>query len=305
MSDPARNPNPFPGPPVASPAEGRVPLPAPGSALGLPPVWVLGATGVAVLLLAFSFAGTFRTLWSSWMNNDNYSHGILVLPISLILTWMARRRLAEAGPSSSWFGVPVLLLGVLLQIAGLRGDVTIFQGWGFVVTVAGLVWTWCGGRVTYRLAFPLAFLFFMVPALPIFMNVVSFRLKEVAASGSVQLAQFLGAPVVQRGMDLYFPSGTLTVENACSGMNSLIALMALGALFGYVGHGPVWRRALLFALSVPIAIAANVVRITSLCVVASVSNTEEASGLFHDIGGFLLFGVALVLLGLTKRLLRC
>lgn len=273
----------------------------------LPPlsVRVLVLTGVAILLLALAFGGTFRTLWGTWMNNDNYSHGVLILPITVFLVWRAREDLAALPASSTLAGLPLLGAGILLQVIGIRGDVTIFQGWAFVATVAGLVWTWFGFRVVWHLAVPIAFLLFMVPALPVFMNVVSFRLKEIAATGSVQLAQLLGAPVLQRGMDLYFPTGTLTVENACSGMNSLIALMALGALFAYLGTGAYWKRALLFLASVPIAIVANVVRITSLCMAASVADTETASGLFHDIGGFVLFGVALVLLAGTKRALRC
>lgn len=270
-----------------------------------PPKWVLAAVGLGVVFLGLGFFQTFQTLWTSWMNNDNYSHGFIILPVSAFLAFKARDELATIGARSTWWGVPLLVLGLLLQVIGTRGDVTIFQGWAFVATVAGLVWVWFGTRIAWRLAFPIGFLLFMVPALPIFMNVVSFRLKEVAASGSVQLAQLFGAPVVQRGMDLYFPSGTLTVENACSGMNSLISLMALGALFGYLGTGPIWRRGLLFLAAIPIAIAANVVRITSLCVAASVADTDTASGLFHDIGGVVLFGVALLLLSLTKRLLRC
>ena len=269
------------------------------------PAWWFVVAAIAVALLGLGFARTFRTLWSAWMNNSNYSHGVLIPPISAFLIWKARAELRTLGARPTWSGIPFLVAGVFLQIVGLRGDVTIFQGWAFVTILGALAWTWFGPRVAWRLAFPIGFLLFMVPALPIFMNLVSFRLKEVAATGSVELAQLLGAPVVQRGMDLFFPSGTLTVENACSGMNSLIALMALGALFGYMGTGPVWRRGLLFLSAVPIAIAANVVRITSLCVAATLADTETASGLFHDIGGFVLFGVALLLLALAKRLLRC
>jgi len=267
--------------------------------------WRLPVVAISLSFLAIGFASTFRTLWSSWMNNDNYSHGVLILPISVFLVWRMRRRLAITPQRSSWFGWLVLVPGVLLQIVGLRGDVTIFQGWAFVVVVAGLVWTWFGGTMFRRLLFPIAFLLFMVPALPVFMNKVSFELKDIAAQGSVALAQLFGAPVMQRGMDLYFPSGTLTVENACSGMNSLISLMALGALFAHVGEGTAWRRWLLFASAIPVAIAANVVRITSLCVYASLTSTDQASGVFHDVGGFVLFGVALVLLSIIKRMLRC
>jgi exosortase len=106
-------------------------------------------------------------------------------------------------------------------------------------------------------------------------------------------------------MDLHFPTGTLTVENACSGLNSLVALMALGALFGHVGAGSPWKAWTLFALSIPVAIGANIVRITSLSLLASITDTETAGGLFHDVGGFLLFGVALLFLFALRKALRC
>jgi exosortase len=127
----------------------------------------------------------------------------------------------------------------------------------------------------------------------------------MAAFGSVELAQALGVSVIRQGMDLSFPSGRMTIEGACSGLNSLIALLALGSLFAYFGSGPAWRRVLLFLCSVPVAVAANIVRITSLCVVAAMTTTEKATGLFHDIGGFVLFGVALLAMGALKRILRC
>lgn len=263
------------------------------------------AAGAATLLLVVGFSGTFQSLWRAWRENPNYSHGFLILPISFFLVWRMRREIAATPVAPSWWGVAVVAIGVLIQIVGLRGDVTIFQGWAFLAVLAGLVWSWFGWKMLMRVRFPLVFLLFMVPILPFLMNSVSFRLKVLAADGAVRLASAMGAPVVQRGMDLYFPSGTLTVENACSGLNSLVALMALGALFGHMSATSAWKGWALFLLSIPVAIAANVVRIASLSVMASVTDTETASGLFHDIGGFLLFGVALLLLFGLRKALRC
>jgi exosortase len=267
--------------------------------------WLLPASLLSLVFLAVGFSPTLRSLWSSWRNNANYSHGFLVPPIVAFLVWRMRARLAELPVRSSWMGIGALLGAVALQIVGLRGDVVIFQGYAIILALAGLVWAWFGWRYLRQLAFPLAFLLFMVPFLPIFMNQVSFRLKVVAANGSVWLAQALGVTVTQRGMELFFPTGALTIENACSGLNSLISLMALGALFAHLGRGRLWRRWVLFACAIPIAIVANTVRITSLCLMAAVTNTTTASGLFHDIGGIVLFGIAFLLLGAVKRGLRC
>ena len=174
-----------------------------------------------------------------------------------------------------------------------------------ILLVAGLTWTWFGGSMLRRLAFPIAFLVFGAPTFPVLVNRLSFSLKSIAAFGSVSLAQLFGVSVSLQGMDLYLPTGAMTIEGACSGLHSLIALMALGALFAYLGTGAAWRRWLLFACSVPVALAGNIVRITSLCVYAGLTDTTRATGLFHNIGGFVLFGFALLAMFLLKRLLRC
>jgi len=273
------------------------------------PAWgrsaLLASGAVALLLIVYAYAGTFTTLWRAWSHNDNYSHGFLILPISLVLVFRLRKELRATPVRPTWTGLPLVAGSALLQIVGIRGDVAMFQAYSFIGLTGGLVWTWFGGAIMRRLAFPIIFLVFMAPTFPVFINQVSFRLKTVAAFGSVRLAQLLGVSVSRQGMDLLFPTGVMTIEGACSGLNSLIALMAMGALFAYMGSGALWRRWLLFLLSIPVALGANIARISSLCVYAAFTDTEKATGLFHDVGGFVLFGVALISMMVLKRLLRC
>ena len=264
----------------------------------------LALAGAALVLAVAAYARTFSVLWRLWSHNDNYSHGFLIPPVALALVWLMRKALAATPHRPSWAGLPVVAAAALLHIAGIRGDVAMFQSYSFIFLVAGLVWSWFGLGMLRKVWFPIAFLAFAAPTF-VFINQVSFRLKALAAFGSVELAQGLGVAVARQGMDLIFPSGTMTIEGACSGLNSLIALMAMGALFAHLGQGAAWRRVLLFLLAVPVAVAANVVRITSLCVYAALTDTERATGLFHDVGGFVLYGFALVALLIVKRALRC
>jgi len=266
--------------------------------------WVWPAV-VAALCLIPAYAKTFSVLARTWAHNPNYSHGFLIPLVTAVLIWRLRQTLAATPARPTFQGLPLVLVAILLQIAGVRGDVTMFQAYSFILLLAGLVWTWFGYRMLRVLAFPLLFLVFMAPTFPFFINQVSFRLKTVAAFGSVRLAQAMGVAVTRQGMDLYFPTGAMTIEGACSGLNSLIALMALGSLFAYLGTGSMTRRWVLFLLSVPVALAANIVRITSLCVYAALTDTTRATGLFHDIGRYVLFGVALITLAGCKKALRC
>jgi len=270
---------------------------------GKPVPWFL-AISVAALLVAV-FLPTFRSLWSSWEHNPNYSHGFLIIPISAGLVWLKRKDLSAIALSPSWLGLAVVAASLVLYIVGNRMDTTIFQGYALLGTIAGLV-LYAGGWALLRpLLFPIGYLFFMLPFPPWFVHKLSFGLKLLAARGSCSLSHAAGIPLMEDGLSLYFSSGTMKIENACSGMQSLIALLSLGALFAYFARGPWWKKGLLFLLAVPIALLANVARITALCFVANFSSVDAATGLFHDVSGFVLFGIAFVVLLGSKRILRC
>jgi exosortase len=255
--------------------------------------------------LAFAYHPTLMTLLQVWSDNPNYSHGFLVPPVTAYLLWQQRSRFADPKEGGSWMGLLLLVPAALLQIVGLRGEVATIQGFSLILAIGGLVWQLWGGRVLRAVAFPIAFLIFMIPALPWFMNVLSFQLKIFAAQAAVAAAHGMGVAVQREGVNLLFPEGVLSVENACSGLRSLVALMALGALFAYYSVGPISHRIALFALAMPIAVAANVIRVTSLCVYAGIAGTEAAAGLFHKLGSYALFAIAFLMLAACKKVLRC
>lgn len=266
-------------------------------------LWVRAA--ILLALGVIIYRTTLITLWDVWMNNPSYSHGVLVPLVSGFLVWLRRDELARAVPRPSWLGAPVILGALLVQMAGLRGDVLILQGNSLILLVGGLVLHFGGWAFARVLWFPVAYLVFMVPFLPIFESQVSFRLKQLAASGAMWLADLLGVLIRRDGMSLYLETGSMRIENACSGMQSLISLLSLGALFAYMANGGPVRRVALFLAAVPIAVFVNVLRITGLCVVGTAISVETATGLFHDVSGFVLFGLGFVMLLGTRRLLRC
>jgi exosortase len=260
---------------------------------------------LTALLIAGVFAGTFRSLWGTWEHNPNYSHGFLILPVSLGLLWLKRKELSAVPRSPSWWGLALLGASLVMLVASARMDTTIFQGYAFIGALAGLALYAGGWMFTRKILFPIGYLVFMLPFPPWFVHKLSFGLKLLAARGSCSISRAAGIPLMEDGLSIYFASGAMRIENACSGMQSLIALMALGALFAYFARGSWPKRLLLFLLAIPIALLANVIRITSLCFVANFSNVEKATGLFHDVSGYALFGIAFVVLLAAKRLLRC
>jgi len=248
--------------------------------------------GVVVALLAAVYHRTAATLWTTWTTNDNYSHGPLVPLASLALVWLDRGRLARLPVRPDTRGLWLVLTACLLQILGMRADVFALEGWSMVAMIYGLVWTFLGGALVRALAFPIGFLAFMLTFPPFFINTLSFGLKEITVRISTRIAEWLGVALQRNGMLIVLGSGEFRIENPCSGLRSLLTLLATGALFAYFQPGGFLRRVCLFVSAVPIAMAANAVRITWLLVVGHYQGVEKAHRL-HDASGILVYALAL------------
>ncbi|MBD3367977.1 MAG: exosortase [Candidatus Eisenbacteria bacterium] len=268
----------------------------PGPATGL----VVGAVVVLVYLI---YGDALRTLWLTWQTNANYSHGMLIPPIAAFLFWVERERFRERATSGTPWAIPFVVAALAVHVLSIRAGVFMTQGYSLVLLVAAVIALLFGGRALRAVWFSVAYLVFMLPMPPLLMSAVSFRLKIFAARAGSALAIKLGIPLARVGMTIHMPAGSLRIADPCSGLRSLIALLALGALFGYFSRGPVWKRVALFASALPIAVAANIVRIMLLCVVANVWGIETALGFFHDVSGVIIFVIALIGLFIVRRLL--
>ena len=282
-------------------ASGVVGAPAPASARGGIPLLWSGA--VLVALLAAIYRHVMPELWSTWTTNDNYSHGPLVPLVALALAWRRRHRLAARPLAPDSRGLWLVALGCAMLMLGIRADVFALQGWSLVALLFGLSLTFLGPWHTRLLAFPIGYLAFMLTFPPILMNQVSYALKEITVRLSTRLAAVAGVTLQRSGMTLYLQGGELRMENPCSGLRSLLALLATGAVFAYLQPGGWLRRSLLVLAAVPIAMAGNAVRITLLIVVGNYVGVKQATGAFHDWSGYLIYAVALAGLLLVRRLL--
>ncbi len=265
----------------------------------------IATLALVAALVGLVYLPIFPTLLRTWRGVPNYSHGYLIPPVALFLLWRERRRFVEAIGSGSTWGVALIVLAILGYVASIRAGIFMTQGYSFVLMLFGLSLVFFGGRATATVWFPLGFLFFMLPMPPILVNELSFRLKEYAARVGSAIAVKLGVPLARVGMTIHVPSGSLRIADPCSGLRSLIALVALGVLFAFFTRGAVWKRLILAAAAVPLAIAGNIIRIASLCVVAHIWGIDTALGLFHDFSGFLLFIFAFIGLVILRKILRC
>jgi exosortase len=262
-----------------------------------------GAALVA-LLLGLVYHRTAAGLWTMWSTNDNYSHGPLVPLVSLALVAARRGRLRGLPRAGEWRGLALVAPACALQVLGVRADVLTLQGWSFVVMLFGLALTLLGGRLTRVLAFPIAYLVFMLTFPPIVMNGLSFALKEVAVRTAAHAAELLGVTLQRSGMTLWLAGGALEIENPCSGLRSLLAMLATGVLFASLLPSGWGRRVLLVLLAVPMAMAGNALRITLLVLMAHYVGIKQALGTFHDVSGYLTYGLSLAGLLAAWALLR-
>jgi exosortase len=252
------------------------------------------ALGLALLgLLAAVYFRMTRELWQVWTTNDNYSHGPLVPLTALALVWLRRGDLRDAPRRPDARGLGLVALACLMLVTGMRADVFALQGWSLVVMLYGLALVFLGTARTQVLAFPIAYLGFMLTLPPLLMNTLSYALKEVTVRLSTRAAEALGVSLQRSGMTLYLASGALRMENPCSGLRSLVALLATAAVFAYLQSGGWPRRLVMFLAAVPIAMIANAVRITLLIVVGHYFGVQRAGGAFHDWTGILMYAVAL------------
>jgi exosortase len=252
---------------------------------------------LAILLL---FGGLYSAvappLVRQWADDDDYTHGFLILPLALYFVWERREVLRRIEVRPQLLGAGLLGLGLLMLVVGSVGAELFLQRFSLIVVLAGLVWLILGTAFLRELLFPIAFLVFMVPLPAIVMNAVAFPLQLFAAQSATFCMQAAGIPVLREGNTIVLSNTTLEVVEACSGIRSLQALLSLGAVYGYFTQKAVWKRWALLILSVPIAIAANAFRVAGTGFLAHFIGAEAAQGFYHSFAGWIVFAVAFVLL---------
>lgn len=269
-----------------------------------------GAADWAVVgLLVLAFAPALLALSEVWRSVDYYSHGVLVPAVALLLALRERDRLGAAPTSRSGAGLVLVLLALVLYAVGSAGGLLGLQGLALVGAVAAAV-LWLRGPAWLRiLAFPTAYLLFMVPLPEPWIAPVIVKLRLFVTSAAVAVLHAAGMPVLREGNVLLLPGGeSLFVADACSGVTSLITLTPLGVLVAYLTERQLWRRLVLVASVLPIAMLFNLLRVLGTVVAAQSVGAERAtSGGIHEAAGLLTYAVgcgALLGVGAVLRRIR-
>lgn len=259
---------------------------------------VLGIIAVGTLI-GLVFLPTLRWLVQSWLGNPYYSHGFLVPVVAGYFIW--RQRDVPAEPWDA--GLAVVALGVGLHIASLPWRLHILSAAGLITVIVGLILTFVGRRAVERWAFPLAFLGTMIP-LP-FVERFSPPLEAFVARYAALCVRPLGVAATTIGSQVRLASTAFTVGAPCSGLRSIVALLTLTVVFIYIVRGPWWGKATLLGATFPIAVAANLMRVSSLFFVAENLGTEAGLRYYHTFSSPTLFLFAFAMLIVTSRGVQC
>jgi exosortase len=264
---------------------------------------VILPAALAVLTL-WAFAPTLAELAHRWSNDSQYSHGYLVPGFSLILLWLRRERCAAlTAGGGSWWGAVLLTLGVALRFAGDYLYLDWLDAAALLPCLAGLALL-LGGWAALRWAWPaIAFLVFMIP-LPFRVEIaLAHPLQRIATLASTYALQTIGLPALSEGNTILINETRIGVVEACSGLSMLVIFFALSTAFGFLAPRPLWQRVLLAASAVPIALIANITRITVTGLMHETVGHKAADLVFHDLAGWLMMPFALVLLWLELKAL--
>jgi exosortase B len=255
--------------------------------------WLPVAAGLLVL-----YVPVFYEFSNGHWQSDDHAHGPIILVVIAWLVWTKREALlAPAARTAPAAGVSLLAFGLLVYVIGRSQDITIFEAGALAPILAGALLAmrgWAGLRTFW---FPILFIAFMIPLPGIFVDALTGPLKREVSEIAERVLYAAGYPVARTGVTLTVGQYQLLVADACSGLNSMFSLSALGLLYLYIMRHKSWlHNGLMIASILPIAFVANIIRVLALVLVTYHFGDEAGQGFLHGAAGIVLLLVALTFL---------
>jgi len=261
--------------------------------------------GVALVVcgIGLVYRQVLVDLVDAWINDGNYSHGFLILPIAAYFVWERRERLRRAPVRPHWSGLVVLGGSILVLLAGLLGSELFLSRVSLLGVVAGIVLFLFGAAHLRILAFPIAFALLMIPLPAILFNQVALPLQFLASRVGEASIAAVNIPVLREGNVLILANTSLEVAEACSGIRSLVSLITLGLVYGYFSDSRLWVRMAIVLSTIPVAILANGARVAGTGILAHFWGSSAAEGFFHEFSGWVMFLVAFLMIAGIRALI--
>jgi exosortase len=248
------------------------------------------------ILLIVAYFPVLQNLVEQWSTDEDVGHGFFVPIVAAFIAWQRRDEILSIEYKPAWWGLGVMAWAALQGYVGVLGAELFLQRTSFLEALVGLLLVVGGTRLVRVLAFPLLLLPFMIPIPAVIYNQITFPLQLFASQVAETTLGLMGIPVLRDGNVLELASQKLSVVEACSGIRSLLSLSFLSLVYAYFFDKRVWMRWVLLGATIPVAIIANAGRVTITGVLSEI-NPQLAQGFFHSLEGWIIFLIALVMLG--------
>ena len=263
---------------------------------------------LALLLLAMNY-WILPNLYSQWRYGVNWTHCFIIPVFSLYLLYTRRGEILAVNRRTCYWGLPLLLLGICFQILSVY---PIKNDWlyelNMLVVIFALVLLLAGPQMIKLTWVPILFLFFAMPIPPNLYQRMAYPLQELAARSSTSLLQAFGVMITNAGSSLEITSWLgrkfpIEVVEACSGVRSLMAFLALGVAMAYLEERPVWQRVIFVLCVVPVAVLCNVLRVAITCQMYVMDKPDWGAKFMHEFTGILMLIPAFAMLWLVGKIL--
>lgn len=265
---------------------------------------IAALTAIVGILSVLPFWDGVYTMWTVWLISPEYSHAILIPLVAAFLVWQQKDRLELVSFVGSWWGVWLLVVGAALLSLGELGTVYVLVQYAFVITLFGLALSFLGIQAFRLIAVPMLILFLMIPLPQFVIATLSAQLQLLSSQIGVWFIGLFGISVFSAGNVIDLGGYKLQVAEACSGLNYLFPLMTIGFLMAYFYKGALWKRAVLFISSIPIAVMMNSLRVGTIGVMVEHWGIAMAEGFLHQFQGWAVFMASTVLMGGELMLLN-
>lgn len=254
--------------------------------------WLIAVVAVAIAI----YVPTFRYMAEKWRDEAQYSLGFLAPPICAFFVWQKWSAARSLKRSPSSWGLALMVLGLLMHLAGTILDVSGPSALSLIPLVAGGCMYFHSTTLARVMWFALAFMIFMIPIPGGVIDRVGLPMQLLASGATAAILHLFHIDVSRAGIQLTVDGYSMQVAQACSGMSSLVALVGVTAVFAHMSRLRPMYKWTMFALALPIALAANIIRITSISLAGITMGWEKAMSVWHEWSSPMLFLVAILLL---------
>ncbi|MFB3908275.1 MAG: exosortase/archaeosortase family protein [Candidatus Eisenbacteria bacterium] len=255
-----------------------------------------------IAAIVVAYVPVLFELGRDWLRDPNYHHGILIPLISGYLIWKHKKALNTLSARPAWFGLAGLLISAALLLLGSAASEVFTQRVSLVLLLASLAIYLFGWRHLRLVGFPIAFLLLAIPLPYVIYYGLTAPMQAFAARCALAGLHLVGIPAVNQGNIIHLPEASLEVVEACSGIRSLYAFLAVGALLASSARMSAGWRVALFLTTIPVAIAGNALRVWGSGVQTWLFGPKATQGTLHEIFGLLVFAISLAVFLLIKKL---